>query len=333
VSAQISKTHDQKEESMPEVISIITPSLNQRQYIEQTIQSVLTQKGDFFIDYQIIDGESTDGSLEVIRKYEREIKAHSSIENQNGLSFYKGHGGGSYGNRCRGISYRWHSERDGGQSAALNRGFQNAAGNVVGWINSDDYYLEGVFDAFMRRFAPGDIDVVLGNTTAMDHLGRIMWQQMPTLPTWFTLIYLRDAPPQPAVFFTRRLLNRVGGVDESLHYGMDTDLWCRFLAAGARFAKIKRMCAVQTYHPASKSCQGKRLFEKFEPDSIKIRNHYRKGLGYRHYFFELLLLLNKVYHMLPARKRGQWPADTNFWRLPSSVWLNAVVQGRHTEAI
>jgi len=275
------------------IISIVTPSLNQGAFIERTIQSVLRQAGTFYVDYNIIDGGSTDNTLEVIKKYQDIIQSRSYLESLHGLNFYRG--GNGWWPCCSGISYRWSSERDDGQSAALNHGFRQCAGGILAWINSDDYYLQGVFQAVHEAFAANCVDAVLGNAAATDHLGRIVWQQRPAVPSWFSFLYLRTGPPQAAMFFTKRLWDNVGGVNETLQYAMDGDLWCRFLRAKTKFAKIDKVCAVQTYHPASKSCQGRYWYERFEPECRWVVEQYRRLLNVKHYGYLMRLRLLRTY--------------------------------------
>jgi glycosyltransferase involved in cell wall biosynthesis len=277
------------------IISIVTPSLNQGAFIERTIQSVLSQAGTFYIDYNIVDGGSTDNTVEIIKTYERHLQSNACCEMLNGLKFYRGPGCSNSWPRCSGVSYRWSSEQDNGQSAALNRGFRESVGGVLAWINSDDYYLEGVFQKVYEAFGAHPVAAVMGNAAATDHLGRIVWQQCPGIPSWFSFLYLRIGPPQAAMFFTKRLWDRAGGIDDGLHYAMDGDLWCRFLRVKAKFVKIEKLCAVQTYHPAAKSCQGNYWYERFEPECRRVVELYRRLLGIKHYWLMAGLRLLNLY--------------------------------------
>lgn len=107
---------------MNNVISIVTPSFNQGRFLEQTINSVITQEGDFYIDYIVADGGSTDNSVAIIKKYDDLIKSKEFIC------------------QCRGIEFSWWSQKDNGQPEALNNAFGRAKGDILAWINSDDYY-------------------------------------------------------------------------------------------------------------------------------------------------------------------------------------------------
>jgi len=138
---------------MNDIVTIVTPSYNQGQFIEETINSVLSQEGDFFIQYIIADGGSTDNSVEIIKKYEKLLKEKK------------------YPVRCKGIEYIWWSRKDRGQSHAINQGFKIAKGDILAWINSDDYYEPGAFDYIFDMFRKhphidmiyGDCYFILGN--------------------------------------------------------------------------------------------------------------------------------------------------------------------------
>src|SRR5262245_45147166 len=111
------------------IFSIITPSYNQGQFLGETIESVISQSGAFSIDYIIVDGGSTDNSVDIIRQYDERL-----------------HRGG-WPVKCQGISYRWVSEQDKGQADALMKGFLMAKGNIFAWVNSDDTYIPGALQA------------------------------------------------------------------------------------------------------------------------------------------------------------------------------------------
>jgi glycosyltransferase involved in cell wall biosynthesis len=203
-------------------ISIVTPSLNQASYLETTMHSVTSQEGDFFIDYQVIDGGSTDGSVELIRRHAARFAE----------------GGGEA--RCRGVSFRWVSEPDRGQTHAINKGLAAARGEVLSYLNSDDLYAPGALAAVVRHFAdhPGD-DFVYGDGDVIDERGAVLWE-------WLSRPYdysvLRSYHPlwndftnyilQQATFWRRGVHDRIGLFDESLHYSMDLEFWLRAGAAG-----------------------------------------------------------------------------------------------------
>ncbi len=190
-------------------ITAITPSYNQGQFIENTILSILSQAGDFYIDYIIIDGGSTDGTIDIIKKYELLLN--------NGLWPIK----------CMGISYRWVSEKDKGQADAINKGFRMSRGDIIAWLNSDDTYAPGALDLISNHFNDNsDSTIVYGKGYYIDSEGNTIGQY-PTSPFSNDELPIFNFICQPSVFFRRKAFERIGGVDVSLQYVMDYDLWIR----------------------------------------------------------------------------------------------------------
>ncbi len=171
--------------------SIITPSFNQGQFIEETIKSVLSQEGSFYIDYIIADGGSRDKSIEIIKKYDKDLKNNT------------------YPIRCKGISFRWWSKPDKGQSYAINQGFKIARGSILAWINSDDYYELGAFKFIFNKFNENPkVDLIYGdcyeinkNSKELRTFKQINFKEMAREGC---LIF------QPSTYFTKRILKRVG---------------------------------------------------------------------------------------------------------------------------
>jgi glycosyltransferase involved in cell wall biosynthesis len=202
------------------LISIITPSYNQAKYLEQTIQSVLTQ--DYpRIEYIVIDGASTDGSVDIIKKY------------QNKLAY-------------------WVSEKDKGQAEAINKGFAKATGDIVAWLNSDDYYLPGAVSSAVKVFEQNpDVALVYGNMLAVNEHGK----------TFNTLTYkqlsLEDLLcfqiiGQPAVFMRRAALQKAGGLDPTFHFMLDHLLWIQIARQG-KILHVDQLWAAARYHPEAKN--------------------------------------------------------------------------------
>jgi len=180
-------------------ITIITPSFNQGNYIEQTIKSVLNQNYPN-LEYIIIDGGSTDGTIDIIKKYETKI------------------------------TY-WISEKDNGQSHAINKGLKMATGEIVNWLNSDDYYEEGALFKIANYFEKQKINVVCAKSRIFSDDKKI---------DFFSLgsdIYNNNLPKtigwarmdQPETFFRKSAINRMGFLNEDLHYVMDKEWWIRYL--------------------------------------------------------------------------------------------------------
>lgn len=177
-------------------ITVVTPSYNQSQFIEEAIRSVLLQ-GYPNLEYIVIDGGSTDGSIEVIRKYEQYL------------------------------AY-WVSEKDQGQSSAINKGFAHSTGDILCWINSDDMLkpnaLKVVAQSLKNRLEPAWL---VGACEFISSEGSHIVNKYPGDITFeSTLVWTKNSFPQPAVFWNRAMWEATGGrLDENLHYAMDFNLW------------------------------------------------------------------------------------------------------------
>ena len=177
-------------------ITLVTPSFNQARFLGETLSTVALQSYPN-LEHIVMDGGSTDGSVELIRDHASQL------------------------------SY-WVSERDRGQSHAINKGFERATGDVLGWLNSDDTLLPGalltVAEVFRRE---PDVDLVYGDFVYTDVDGRPMRRRHVFKTMSYESLLYHDYLGQPAVFFRRRLWDAVGPLDESLHYCMDWDLFLR----------------------------------------------------------------------------------------------------------
>lgn len=206
-------------------LSIVTPCLNQGRFIEETIRSVLLQ-GYPNLEYIIIDGGSTDDSIEIIKKYEPWL-AH------------------------------WISESDEGQAAALAKGFSQATGDVFAWVNSDDLYLANAFGYVVRTFFRTAGDIVFGNTLLIDQWSNTIGERRlaPYVP-WLSgqgIFFGGYGIYQPAAFWSRKLYADSGGIDVSFRFCMDNDLIARFVIVGAKFQFVRRFLAGFRVHSASKT--------------------------------------------------------------------------------
>jgi len=202
-------------------VSVLTPSFNQRRWLVETLASVSSQTYPQ-LEHIVVDGGSTDGSVEVLRK---------ALPSES-----------------------WVSEPDGGQSEALNKAFHRSRGEIIGWLNSDDAYLfddavESVVDYF--RGNP-DVDVVYGHAALVGETGsllHVMW--MPAYSK--SRLWRANFISQPAVFMRRRVFED-GFLDESFHYTMDHELWLR-LATKHSFGRIDRVLAIDRHQAERKSYQ------------------------------------------------------------------------------
>ena len=201
-------------------VSIVMPSFNQAQFLEEAITSILDQR-DQIHEFIVLDAGSTDGSVEIIEKYASEID-------------------------------HWQSKPDGGQSHAIADGFSRVTGEVINWINSDDAILPGAIYAIRERFAADEeIGLVEGNTVIVDAESNIIRCDRRAGPSrwWVNHGYLRSH--QPSTFFKRELFNQVGGLDLELQCTMDTDLWYRLIPA-TKCVRIKRYIGVHRVHEEAK---------------------------------------------------------------------------------
>ncbi len=208
-------------------VSIVTPSYNQVEFLEKTILSVINQ--DYpNIEYIIIDGGSTDGSQEIIKKYENKI------------------------------SY-WVSEKDNGQSDAINKGFKKCTGDIVAWINSDDLYVEGAISCAVAYFSEHTgIDMVHGKIDLIDVHGEYITYVASKDFTLQELI-ISNQVWQPSVFFKRKIFDEIGYLDESYHYIMDYDFWIR-IATRYNIGYINSTLARFRLHGQSKTVSNSDLF-------------------------------------------------------------------------
>jgi glycosyltransferase involved in cell wall biosynthesis len=204
-------------------ITVVVPSYRQGAFLEETIRSVLLQG---YPDLELIvnDGGSTDDTVAVIRKYERWISA-------------------------------WVSERDGGQSAAINKGWRRAAGELLTWLNSDDLLLPGWAHEMAGAFvADATVDLAYCDVNVIDKDSRFQWLVEGTEPQVEGVVVMWRTPFFQQGFLARReTLEACDYVDESLHFAMDTDLWLRILLAGRRFAHVRRPLGALRIHPATKT--------------------------------------------------------------------------------
>ena len=201
-------------------ISIITPSYNQGRFIQETIESVLSQEGDFYLDYLIFDGASTDNSVDIIREYDRLLRESR------------------YPVRCRGIKYRWISEPDRGQTHAINKGLCLVSGEFLAYLNSDDTYLSWTVQTVIKHFLQHpDVDMVYGDGKIINADSRTVRIEKKMPFSYKDLLRYSNFGggnyiSQPTVFWKKVIQTKVGFFNESLDYAMDYDFWLRFGKVG-----------------------------------------------------------------------------------------------------
>ena len=222
------------------LVSIVTPSFNQARFLEATILSVLEQ--DYpNVEYFIIDGGSTDGSVEIIKKYEHRLAA-------------------------------WVSEKDRGQTDALNKGFSMTHGDILAWLNSDDTYQPGaVREAVDLLTANPALGMVYGDTNFIDENGAVRGK-FPARQTDYARLqrgYVHI--PQQASFFRGDLWRRVGPLDPDFYFAMDYDLWVR-LAREAPLLYVPRLWANFRLHGDAKTITAD---DRCWPEMLRV--HRRDG--------------------------------------------------------
>lgn len=210
------------------VLSIITPSYNQGEYIEDTIRSICFQKGDFLIDYIIVDGLSSDRSLDIIKKYAREVNRGDIVREIDGVKFYNNAGGKFSG--CKGISLRFIHEKDTGHGNAINKGFAMAKGEIYAWLNSDDKYHEGAFQAVVEIFSEyGEIEWLTGHATSWNKQGELVGDFIVYKNIYDYLCGDFKWIQQESTFWRRSLWEKAGSyINEQFRLMVDGELWCRF---------------------------------------------------------------------------------------------------------
>ena len=229
-------------------VSLVTPTFNQAQHLEETIDSVLAQDVPE-LEYIVVDGGSTDGTVDILRRHERRLAW-------------------------------WCSERDRGQVEALNKGFARATGAIFGFINSDDVLLPGALRAVLDAFARPETDLVYGGVEWMDarsqtlgfHHGRI--SSLAEVLDIYGVWWRERQWVQPEVFFRRALKERVGQFDERYNLAFDFDFWVRCFEAGAVVTSLPQTLVRFRLHADQKSSASGKAADEIR---AVVRRHLDAG--------------------------------------------------------
>lgn len=267
--------HDNKGKDVKgSTISIVTPSFNQGAFIEETIKSVISQEGNFFIDYIIMDGGSSDNSVEIIKRYDELIKA------------------GKWPIKCKGITYKWISERDKGQVDAIKKGFRIAGGDILAWLNSDDVFLDKNVCQTVFNYFDSDRDLKLltsdglfidaiGKKIGVHHVDRINVKE---------LLYLDYHILQPSTFFKREVYDE-GDLSEEYTCAFDADFFIGLIYRGTKYRKANDLLAGFRIYPGIKTLA---LSDKRYKEQLKIAWKYSRNILYLlisafYRYFEIVL--------------------------------------------
>lgn len=260
--------------------SIIIPSYNQGKFIEQTLESIISQEYEN-VEIIVIDGGSSDGTVGILEKY----SSH--------------------------IAY-WQSTPDNGQAHAIAIGFSLATGDVLSWLNSDDVYYPLAFKEVNAKFLESNAEVVYGNMYLINETGRVVGERYLTQ---FLPEFLRDAYfcggfgiYQPASFWRRNLYDRSGGIDITMKFCMDNDLFNKFVMKNAKFYFLDRMLAAFRIHSSSKTSSQQDvaeyersiIYKKYIED-MEIKMPRLKRLMARIYRVLMLIKSRRILRVLKMR--------------------------------
>lgn len=254
---------------MRPLLSIVIANYNYSRFLEKAILSILSQKGDGEIELIIVDGGSTDNSVEVIKKYAEKISW-------------------------------WCSEPDGGQSAAFNKGFLHSTGKYLTWLNADDVLISGCLAEVvkaMKRYPA--CEWFTGNFIRFRENDKKICEVGYGPHVYPDFLQRRSSPIVvfgPTTFFSRDLCFRLGGCNVDYHYTMDTDLWERFIVAGVKQKRIRCLCWGFRMHESSKTAEfGTHVVADKVRIAIQDEKEKRKRNGYRaSSFLRVICLLFRI---------------------------------------
>jgi glycosyltransferase involved in cell wall biosynthesis len=252
-------------------LSIITPSYNQGKFIEKTLQSILEQKLDFDLEYILIDAVSSDETDSIVKKLESQFKK-------------------------KGINFIYKREKDNGQSDAINKGFELATGDIITYINSDDFYQPNVLSKVVIFFKNNPkIKWAYGGWNFVKEKGEQYKAVKPKKFNYADLLNYCNIG-QPSCFFKKNLLKEMGNLKEDLHLTMDYELWLRF-ATKYNPGIVPFIISNMRYHSEAKS--GSQTLKHLK-ETLKTNTNYTTPFSWRRfcqYFYflrgYLIIILGK----------------------------------------
>lgn len=259
-------------------ISIIIPSYKQGMFLEETIVSILDQNYSN-LEMILMDGGSNDNTIQIIDKYKKYF------------------------------TY-WISKKDNGQSDAINQGFKKATGEIVTWLCSDDTYLSGTLEYVGKYFNEyPEIDVLFGDVKSIDSESNVITELRGLKFSKRKYLSRIGTIPQPASFFKKSLLEKIGLLDESLNYCMDYDFFARIIFTDHNLLHVNISLATYRYHNLSKSVSGLNLEGGHNSTMIILQKKYSNENNYNlsvvklsRIWFNFLRILKNIDRFLKYRK-------------------------------
>ena len=255
-------------------ISVVTPSFNSAKYITDCIQSVLDQNYPNF-EHIVIDGGSSDGTIEILKKYPH---------------------------------LKWISEPDEGQSDALNKGFCMVTGDVIGWLNADDYYLENVFYKIAKIFEKKDLyAAVYSNYYIQKPHDNKLYKKYSHPPVKFLALF-HCYIPSTTFFFRREIIEKEIKIQKNLHIAMDKDFFANIIYNGYKVKYVNDFFAVFRWHDENKSLNTPATQKILELEGLRIYNRYasfklpenKLGINLYKMLSYSLLILRKFIKLYPV---------------------------------
>ena len=250
-------------------ISIITPSYNSELFIRTTLVSIHNQS---HLDYEhiLIDGNSSDSTVAIAREFNSIVV----------------------------------TEQDKGQSDAINKGLKMAVGDIIAWQNADDLYFKETLKVVSDYFSTHpEVDVVYGDYQLIDHDGKLICDVHPI--SWHTWMFAhgRFCPLQPTVFWRKRVTDKIGFLNENLHYCMDVDYFCRMIKNGFVFKRIPHMLGQFRVHNQSKTQNSLNDAKVFQEHRDVLANHFDYNL-FDHIFFVLFYYRGRLGRLVKQKMFG-----------------------------